>query len=474
MPKRSLRQRASLLVQAVRDAPQWRVTLWYATGLLLVLALFLAFAFPGGTWTNLAAEAAMLALTVVLVDLVAVRQNEEREKKDLILQMGGPDSTFTKEAVRKFRARGWLEHENGLLSGQDLSTANLSGADLSRANLSGADLSNANLHRTILQRTNLRGTNLHAAALTGAKLWRADLYTADLREADLRGANLSMAELSRANLTGADLFRADLRGASLNLADLGGADLREADLISTHLRAADLRGANLRRANLTGASPYRAQLTGANLGEAVLQGADLRSADLRGADLRQANLREAILSGADLFRADLHEADLRDADLQGANLASTDLFRANLTGANLHDAELRGANLIDAQVTDEQLAEAKTLEGATLPDGREYTSQAVLPAEQIPMIEAVAGQTLRDQQAGPPLLTDGSANTELKKAREQASLSQKALADLAGVSATTVSRWERRGKIPQSAELRARVAEILGQWPWPEDESVSE
>jgi uncharacterized protein YjbI with pentapeptide repeats/DNA-binding transcriptional regulator YiaG len=474
MPEQSLKQQARLLLQAMRDAPQWRVRLWWVAGLLLVLALVLAFIFPDAAWTNLAAEAAMLALTVVLVDAVAVRQNEEREKKDLILQMGGPDSTFTKEAVRKFRARGWLEHENDLLAGQDLSTANLSGADLSRANLSGADLSNANLHRTVLQRTNLRGTNLHAAALTGANLWRADLYTADLREADLRGANLSVAELSRANLTGADLFRADLRGASLNLADLGGADLREADLIGTHLRAADLRGANLRRANLTGASPYRAQLTGANLGEAVLQGADLRSADLRGADLQQANLREARLSGADLFRADLHEADLRDADLQGANLVNADLFRANMTGASLHDAELRGANLIDAQVTDEQLAEAKTLEGATLPDGREYPGQVPLPAEQIPMIEAVAGSTLREQQASRPLLTDGLPNTELRKAREQASLSQKALADLAGVSATTVSRWERHGRMPKSAELRARVAEVLGHWPWPEDESASE
>jgi uncharacterized protein YjbI with pentapeptide repeats len=39
-----------------------------------------------------------------------------------------------------------------------------------------------------------------------------------------------------------------------------------------------------------------------------------------------------------------------------------------LQGANLTDAVLRGANLSNAKVTSEQLAEAKSLEGATMPD----------------------------------------------------------------------------------------------------------
>jgi uncharacterized protein YjbI with pentapeptide repeats len=39
-----------------------------------------------------------------------------------------------------------------------------------------------------------------------------------------------------------------------------------------------------------------------------------------------------------------------------------------LQGANLTDAVLRGTNLSNAKVTSEQLAEAKSLEGATMPD----------------------------------------------------------------------------------------------------------
>ena len=54
-------------------------------------------------WTNLAAEAAGLAFTVLVVDAIAAKQNEDREKRDLILQMASPDNAFAREA-RAFQA----------------------------------------------------------------------------------------------------------------------------------------------------------------------------------------------------------------------------------------------------------------------------------------------------------------------------------------------------------------------------------
>ena len=48
---------------------------------------------------------------------------------------------------------------------------------------------------------------------------------------------------------------------------------------------------------------------------------------------------------------------------------SLSLSGAKLSGASLTEAGLQGGNLTDAIDTDEQLARAKTLEGATLPDG---------------------------------------------------------------------------------------------------------
>jgi len=69
--------------------------------------------------------------------------------------------------------------------------------------------------------------------------------------------------------------------------------------------------------------------------------------------LRGAGLVYADLSGAVLVYADLSHADLSSADLSDANLS-----RANLTGA-------QGA-------TQERLAQAKYLEGATMPNGQKY------------------------------------------------------------------------------------------------------
>jgi len=113
----------------------------------------------------------------------------------------------------------------------------------------------------------------------------------------------------------------------------------------------------------------QADLHEANLVEAFLVGANLGGADLRGADLRGAYLALAKLGWANLTRADLTGADLRGADLHEALLALADLRGADLTGADLRAAFLVGADLGEATVTNEQLNDARSLAGATLPDG---------------------------------------------------------------------------------------------------------
>ncbi|HEX5807671.1 MAG TPA: pentapeptide repeat-containing protein [Anaerolineales bacterium] len=169
-----------------------------------------------------------------------------------------------------------------------------------------------------------------------------------------------------------DLCGADLRGASLALANLKRLNLGEADL-----RNADLRGANLSKAYLSGTNFMSADLTGANLG-----GADLFSASLNSTDLSMAYLRGATLNGADLRSCKLNEADVRDADLSHVNLNVSDLMGANLRGAKLGKARLLGANLSDAdlseadlsgtEITETEWEKAKSLEGATMPDGTKH------------------------------------------------------------------------------------------------------
>ncbi len=140
-----------------------------------------------------------------------------------------------------------------------------------------------------------------------------------------------------------------------SIVDLHGADLSGAILDEADLRGADLRGADLKGAFLSGAILDKADLREATLAEVNLSHATLREADLQGADLREADLREADLREAILVKATLIEADLRGAKLWGAKLWAT-----NLSGANLKDAP---------HITTEQLNRAKSLKGATMPDG---------------------------------------------------------------------------------------------------------
>jgi hypothetical protein len=100
---------------------------------------------------------------------------------------------------------------------------------------------------------------------------------------------------------------------------------------------------------------------------AVLRGADLQAAGLRGADLQGANH-----NGADLFMADLKWADLSFADLRGADLRGVDLLKADISDTKLRGADLRRASLrlVQEGWTVNQLRAAKTLEEATMPDGK--------------------------------------------------------------------------------------------------------
>jgi transcriptional regulator with XRE-family HTH domain len=83
-----------------------------------------------------------------------------------------------------------------------------------------------------------------------------------------------------------------------------------------------------------------------------------------------------------------------------------------------------------------------------MPDGMKYISKAAEPgAEQKPT----------------------EPNDVLREARERAGLSQAALGEAVGVSASTVSRWETLyGAVPRSPQVRRKVRELLGVDPWPE------
>ncbi len=138
------------------------------------------------------------------------------------------------------------------------------------------------------------------------------------------------------------------------------------------LYESDLIGPKLVVVLLNGAGLDGAELVVANLDGANLIGAYLARADLRGAKLTRANLSGAFLSSANLIGADLGGAYLAGADLTRAKPMRANLSGANLYGADLSGAKLHWADLSGAKVTDEQLAQAESLKGATLPDGTKH------------------------------------------------------------------------------------------------------
>jgi uncharacterized protein YjbI with pentapeptide repeats len=111
-----------------------------------------------------------------------------------------------------------------------------------------------------------------------------------------------------------------------------------------------------------------AELQGVKLGHiGQLGGFDLNGIVAVNADLSNANMVNAVVHGADLREADLSEVNLTNADLLGAKLIG-----ATLTNTDLTNTDLTNADLTDAKVTEEQLEAAKSLEGATMPNGQKY------------------------------------------------------------------------------------------------------
>jgi uncharacterized protein YjbI with pentapeptide repeats len=177
-----------------------------------------------------------------------------------------------------------------------------------------------------------------------------DFRKVNWSEASLYAANLQRANLSSANLQEANLIDANLQGVLLVGANLQGAQLMRANLVEANLFGANLQGAFLAVANLQGSNLYGAFLKGAYLEIVNFEGADLREANFEGADLQRANLQGAQLLMANLQGAYLEKAEFKDADLE--------------------DTDLSGAYLKDATgITPEQLATAKSLKGAIMPDG---------------------------------------------------------------------------------------------------------
>jgi uncharacterized protein YjbI with pentapeptide repeats len=182
---------------------------------------------------------------------------------------------------------------------------------------------------TLLTEKDLRNSEEDSAVRALARARTATV----MQRLDAEGNRNVVRFLSEAGLTGVGQSSLSL----LAEVDLRGVDLSWVDLSGVNLSGVELRGAKLVRTELV-----EADLSDADLIDADLSGADLSGADLSGAVLWRAELSGAYLRGADLVETDLPDVDLSEADLSGAD------------------------------VSQEQLEDAASLEGATMPDGSKH------------------------------------------------------------------------------------------------------
>ncbi len=117
---------------------------------------------------------------------------------------------------------------------------------------------------------------------------------------------------------------------------------------------------------------YEANLSGVNFSGGILTRLDLHEVDLRRANLSYVHALETLLTSANLSGANLSCAMLDKTDLFEANLSGTNLRGTFLRDASLKHADLSYADLTGARVTTDQLDEAKSLKGATMPDGSKH------------------------------------------------------------------------------------------------------
>jgi uncharacterized protein YjbI with pentapeptide repeats len=206
-------------------------------------------------------------------------------------------------------------------------------------------------------------------------LTRANLDLINLWGAYLIGVQLPRVSLKNANLIEATMSDSNLAGSDLTNAELDNAELRDIDLSSETI----LTGATFRKTELTRANLSNSILVNCNFSEAILIEAKLIRVVATNAIMNNAKLMEVDFSQSDLSNVKMRGADLRRAKLINVNLLSTDFSEADLRGVDFKGAELGGAdlslaNLKDAIISDEQLRHVKSLNGATMPDGRQFTN----------------------------------------------------------------------------------------------------
>lgn len=128
-----------------------------------------------------------------------------------------------------------------------------------------------------------------------------------------------------------------------------------------------------------------------------------------------------------------------------------------------------GARL--AELTPAEREASRAYQRAVLARTREARNDRQREARRAQLSDPVERAALRGSEArARARLSLCPRNTVLIAARTAAGLTRRDLAAALGVSKKAVDAWERHSAVPRDPDLRHRVADLLGTWPWPEKE----
>ena len=191
-------------------------------------------------------------------------------------------------------------------------------------------------------------------------LSEARLIVSDTEDQDptvsLYGAELDNLVLQSGNYARCDMSNSNLRYAFVENANFSYSDLSECDLFKARFISVTLTHANLRGVVFG--------ISDTDKDDSSTSAAVFYHCSFAGANLRDVDFSNCRFTGSSLIGANLTNCSFRNADLSGCLLDGADFTGALLEGANLSRTHLKGA-IID----EEQLAEAASLNGVTMPDG---------------------------------------------------------------------------------------------------------
>jgi uncharacterized protein YjbI with pentapeptide repeats len=153
------------------------------------------------------------------------------------------------------------DKSNLMLSGSDLSGANLVDTDFTSTDLRQVNLAGANLEKATLVRS-----SLSEAQAQKANFARIEAYRTSFAGMAAAGASFAGAEIQRADFTGADLTGADFQKAELGRAQFDKAVITGTKFMQANLSRADFRGAQFEGLlDFTGAFLFLTRFEGLNL-----------------------------------------------------------------------------------------------------------------------------------------------------------------------------------------------------------------